>query len=107
MINWFLNLFQDRTFGAKRSNAWPEFRRQHIKKECELCGEKGKLLSPLELHHLRPVHFFPLDELNPDNVVTGCRSCHLKFYHLGSFHSFNLDIKEDIKIWQLKRKNRP
>ena len=98
---------RERLGGARRSSDWPRFRRKQIKDECELCGEKGALLSPLELHHIRPFALFPALECSPQNVATGCRKCHLKFYHLGSFRSYNPQIKADIEQWQNKRKNRP
>lgn len=107
MINFILDLFEDRTFGATRSSTWSIFRKQHIKKECEFCGTKGTLLSPLELHHVLPFHEFPHLEEDPENVVTGCRNCHLKFYHLRSFKSYDKDIKKVIADMKEKIKNRP
>lgn len=101
-------LFERERLGGKaRASDWSTWRKQHIKDYCELCLKKGSILSPLELHHVKKFSDFPELEKDPDNVVTGCRTCHLKFYHLGSFLSANKYIKEDIKTWQLKIKNRP
>lgn len=97
----------ERLGGAKRSSEWGKVRREHIKSYCELCEKKGGLLRPLELHHVRPFNLFPELELDPENFITVCRHCHLYFAHLGSFRSYNLDIKKESEQWQLKRKNRP
>ena len=107
LLNHILNLFrQDRAFGALRSGKWSEFRKSHIKKYCELCEKKGSFLRPLELHHVKPFHLFPFLELDPDNVITVCRHCHLYFAHLGSFKSFCLEIKKLAEEWRLRRKQR-
>ena len=106
MFNWFFNLIDNRTLGAKRSGGWSAFQKTHIKSLCEFCEKKGTILNPLQLHHSEPFNKFPEKELDPDNVVTGCRHCHLRFYHHGDFKFYNPDVKEDIKIWQEKRKNR-
>ena len=97
----------DRLLGGMRASDWPQFRKIHIKNACEFCGTKGTVLSPLELHHVLPFHLYENLELDHTNVVTGCRSCHLKFYHLGSFRSFNEQIKDHIKLFANLIKNRP
>ena len=107
MFNWIFNLISgDRTLGGvPRSPLWNNFRKIHIKNECELCGKKGTFLSPLELHHIKIYSLWPEEELNSENVITGCSNCHLRFYHLGNYKRFYLDIKKDIEYWQEKRKN--
>ena len=100
----YQNRDSERTLGAARSSVWPKFRAEHIKDYCELCLKKD---IPLELHHILPFNLYPELELDHTNVVTGCRSCHLKFYHLGSFRSFNEFIKEHIKLFANLIKNRP
>lgn len=99
MIDWIKNIFIDRTFGAQRSSAWPTFRRLHIKDECEYCGTTYFR----ELHHCVPVHVDQSKELDIKNVVTLCRRCHLLLGHLGSWFSYNLDIKN----WILVKQTRP
>lgn len=105
--NW-LEVWQsresERTFGAQRSSEWSSFRAKHIKDFCELCLKKG---IPLELHHILKFSDYPNLELDHTNVVTGCRSCHLKFYHLGSFMSWNENIKQHIELFSALIKNRP
>ena len=46
--------------GGLRSSGWAEFRKIHIKKECEVCGKKGTILQPLELHHVEPFNINPV-----------------------------------------------
>ena len=104
LLESWQNRESERTLGAARSSGWREFREKHIKDFCELCLKKG---IPLELHHVLPFHLYENLELDHTNVVTGCRPCHLKFYHLGSFRSFNETIKQDIEIISNKIKNRP
>lgn len=99
--------FPDRTFGAKRSSSWGTFRRIHIKDYCELCEQKKGILHPLELHHCKPFHLFPELEESLDNVITVCRHCHIRYAHLGSYRSYDIDIKLEAEHWQNKRKSRP
>lgn len=91
-MNW-LNLFQDRTFGAVRSHEWRYFRNMNIKDKCEICGSKFFL----ELHHVFPFHIRPDLELDENNVVTVCRRHHYEFCHFLNWKKFNIDIKNHIE----------
>ena len=93
--------------GVARSHKWPAFRKANIKDHCEVCGKKGTLLKSLELHHIEPYHKNPAKELDPTNVITGCRRCHQLIYHLDSFYSWNKDAKENAQVWRTKIENRP
>lgn len=90
-----------------RSSRWASVRRLHIKDFCECCGIKGTLLKPLEVHHILPFNKFPHLELEPTNFITVCRTCHLLLAHLGSFKSYNKDIKEDAQVLKSKIELRP
>ena len=105
--NLWRRLFDPGSLGAARSSGWNVFRRIHIKDYCELCEIKVGLLKPLELHHIERFTDKPELELDPDNVITVCRPCHLRFAHLGSFQSYCLEIKELAEEWQERRKTRP
>jgi len=109
MIQWILDLFSDRTFGAARSSRWSSVRKAHLAlhPKCAVCGKKGTLLSPSEVHHVESFASKPELELLESNLLTGCREHHLWFYHLGSWQSLNKDVREDVKIWSEKIKNRP
>jgi hypothetical protein len=97
--------------GSQRSGHWPTLRKQHLEKnpKCVVCGGNKKL----EVHHIKPFHLHPDLELNPDNLITLCESgnngvnCHLLFGHLGSFKSFNVDVKNDAGEWIDKILKRP
>ena len=91
-------------FGG-RSSQWSGVRKENIKSYCEFCERKP--LLGLNLHHILPFHLYPEAELDPTNFITVCRHCHLYFAHLGSFKSFNKDIKKEAEEWQTKRKHRP
>ena len=101
--------FQDKTFGAARSPKWNKIRKRHLKIRpfCEACGKKGKLLKSNEIHHCRPFHLFPEDELKFENLITLCREHHYLFGHLNSWSSYNVSVKDDSKLWYNKIKTRP
>ena len=92
----------------KRSSQWPKVRAVHLTKEptCQACGSDKKL----EVHHIKPYHRFPAEELNPNNLLTLCEgdvvNCHLMF-GLRNFESWNSAVREDAAAWLTKIKNRP
>jgi len=104
-MNWLLSLFQDRTFGVARSPKWREVRKEHLKiqDKCQACLKK----KDLEVHHIIPVHKEKYLELNPDNLITLCSSCHILFGHLGSFLSHNIFVREDALVMRSKVLRRP
>ena len=97
--------------GAKRSTKWPAARKAFLKLNpaCAMCGGKKKL----EVHHIRPFHLHPELELDQTNFIVLCENkadganCHLLFGHLGSFKSFNVNVKEDAASWAAKIRARP
>lgn len=97
--------------GSKRSGHWPKAREEHLKSNplCAVCSGH----EMVEVHHIRPFHLHPDLELDPSNFITLCESkkngvnCHLLFGHLGSFKSFNVDVKKDSNDWIDKIRNRP
>ena len=94
--------------GAKRSKEWRKVRKKHIQENgaCAVCCRKTKL----EVHHIVPFHLAPQLELEPNNLVTLCRSkknginCHLLVGHLGNFRSANPDCSSDAWDWHRKIK---
>ena len=95
---------EDRLFGAQRNPKWRELRNAYFaaNPKCELCGRKGK-----EIHHIVPVWQDKSKELLWENLICVCKKCHLDFAHLGDYHSWEKDIKDESSRWQAKRKNRP
>ena len=71
--------------GAKRASGWARFRREHLGTSCEACGRSWSL----EAHHIVPFHLAPDLELEPDNLLTLCRRCHLLIGHLAAWARFN------------------
>jgi len=97
MFGFFLN------YG--RSPKWSKVRKNHIKKEpvCQACGTSNKL----EVHHIEPYHVNPNRELDPDNLITLCKTCHLVFGHLMDYKSWNKDVVTDARNQYNKVTNRP
>jgi len=88
-----------------RSPQWPALRKQHLLlwPICEACRAD----SDLEVHHLDPVSWRPDKELDPDNLMTLCRRCHLLVGHLDNWASFNPEAEFDAVRWREKIKFRP
>lgn len=88
-----------------RSGHWPKVRADHLAKHpaCEVCGNRENV----DVHHCQPYHLRPDLECDPDNLITLCRDHHLLFGHLGSWTSWNKDVREDAAIWRKKIEERP
>ncbi len=97
------------SFGAARSPKWPQIQKDFISKNpvCAVCGKKGNLLNPLNVHHQHPFHLKPELELDENNLITLCRVHHLWWGHLGNWKSFNATVKDDAALWLSKILNRP
>src|SRR3990167_5199982 len=107
---WICDLFQGKTTllgGKLRSSGWYQFRKQHIHITCDSCGAKGKILQPLQLHHIQSFNSVPTRELDPLNVTTLCWYCHFVHAHFRNYKSINENIREDSAILLAKIKNRP
>lgn len=110
--NWLVQLWKviksffwmDLTFGAGRDSGWNKLRDRYFAANplCEMCGRKGK-----QVHHIIPVFQDKSKELLWENLITGCKKCHLDFYHLGNYRSWNESIKEDARYWRNKKEKRP
>lgn len=88
-----------------RSSKWNSLRKQHLIKQpsCQACGSSKKL----QVHHIDPVQNNPEKELDPTNLVTLCSSCHFVFGHLMDYKSWNINVIDDIKVYNIKIQNRP
>ncbi len=91
--------------GAARSSQWPAVERAHLAEhpECAVCGSKEQL----NVHHVVPFHVRPDLELERSNLITLCRNHHFWWGHLGSWRSWNPDVREDAAIWRKKIEGRP
>lgn len=94
-------------FCANRSSGWYNVRNEYVRLHpyCAVCGSVKKL----QVHHIVPFSKNPALELDPNNLITLCEShhCHLIFGHLGSFKSYNVDVRKDAEYMYNKIKNRP
>jgi len=92
-----------------RSSKWSTVRREFLASNptCAVCGKKGTLLSPNEVHHLQSFATHPELELEISNLRTVCREHHQWFCHLGNWASINEEAEIDLKVWEGKVKNRP
>jgi len=92
---------------GSRSPKWRTVRKIHLidNPTCEACNTKKKL----QVHHVRPVSIAPELELRFANLITLCKKnkCHRMVGHLGSWRSFNKDVREDAKKLRYKIINRP
>lgn len=88
-----------------RSPLWDDARLVHLRREpeCRACGTKDSL----EVHHVEPVHVRPERELDPTNLITFCRRCHLFVGHLGLWASWNRDVRFDAGYWRKRIQERP
>ena len=93
---------------AIRHHKWPEVRREHLAKEpvCQACGSKKNLI----VHHRLPVHIFPDNELDTDNLITLCEgltvNCHFLFGHCNlNWKCYNENVRVDV-LFMAKLKSR-
>jgi 5-methylcytosine-specific restriction endonuclease McrA len=109
IVKAFRKLRDPRSCGEARSPQWEKVRDAFLKTHdsCAICDGKEKL----NVHHKKPFHLFPEDELKEENLVTlceakGCCEDHLEIGHGGNFKYYNKWIEEDItKMKELRAKN--
>lgn len=73
---------------------WSKFLEEYWEKypkECSICGTRRRV----ELHHIVPRHIAPDRIFDESNVIALCRSCHLRWGHLGDWDMWNPYIVDD------------
>lgn len=92
-LSWFR---KPDLFGADRSPQWRGVRQAHVNKNpyCFACSN----IDDLEVHHIVPFHVEPGLELEPRNLVTLCRQCHLRIGHRGNWRRVNKQVIYDCLI---------
>lgn len=90
----------------ERSPKWKEVRSRHLVTQpvCQVCGtSKG-----LEVHHIKPVHLYPLLELALDNLITLCETnqCHFLVGHCRDWKSYNPTVIRDTEILRIMIQSR-
>ena len=94
---------RNRSFGVARNSQWnKESKLFLVGKTCLGCGRKATVV-----HHLRPVHKFPLEEMNPENWAVVCDECHFQICHLRYYASWNENALIDLKFWLNRITKRP
>ena len=84
-----------------RSGKWSEVRKKHLSENGKCYGCES--VKDLEVHHLKPFHLFPELELDPSNLVTVCKHCHLVTAHLKDYKLYNVDCLKDLYNFRNKR----
>lgn len=89
--------------GATRSSRWNNLRDEFVKQhpECAVCEST----NDLQVHHIHPFEYGG-PELDPENLITLCRRCHLLFGHLGAWDGANPLVRADAQIWRLRMRLR-
>lgn len=87
-----------------RSSGWRKVRDEYLFEypECRVC----KTTKNLEVHHIRPVNYYPELELVWDNLITLCRDHHFLYGHLLNWRAWNPNVIEDVEIWNKKIEDR-
>lgn len=90
--------------GARRSPDWRKVRGVHMAAhpDCEVCGRTKTKVRTIECHHILSYFLFPDLELEPENLVSLCRRCHLLFGHHNNWKRLNMNIRSDIAVWRMK-----
>jgi hypothetical protein len=85
-----------------RSSKWSGVRRSHLnnKSSCACCDA----VKDLEVHHIIPFSIAPDLELDPNNLVTLCKYCHLVIGHLRDNRIYNPNLMLDIQVFRMNRK---
>jgi 5-methylcytosine-specific restriction protein A len=85
--------------GKPRSGRWPKVMASHLAKHptCAACGSK----RDLNVHHIKPYHLAPSLELDPENLITLCRTHHISIGHLDTWAGFNPVARAFAEIWLL------
>lgn len=78
-----------------RSKHWPTVEKQFraIQSHCQACPTKKT--KGLNVHHKKPFHLFPAEELNLHNLITLCRRCHQAFGHCDNWKDYNENVEVD------------
>lgn len=87
-----------------RAPQWPRVRDAYLAEHptCAACGTARELTA----HHVEPVSRGGA-ELDPDNLIALCPTCHWTFGHLCSWRSFNPDVRCDAAAFLEKVRARP
>lgn len=99
MLNIDLNIL------SIRSSKWKTVRSNHLYKQthCQACGTHKNL----QVHHIIPVSIDKTKELDYNNLITLCKTCHFVFGHFMDWNSWNTDVIKDSRVYYTKVINKP
>lgn len=109
MIRTVLNLVAGRHAedppAERRSPQWPPVERAFLRAhpECRGCGSRRNLNA----HHLVPFHVDRAKELDPDNLVAVCRSCHFVLCHRNDWSNWEPDAPRLLDAHRARTGARP
>lgn len=85
-------------FEGPRSGKWPAVRNKFIQENprCAACGS----LKNLNVHHLSSFHDHPELELDPNNLITLCRTHHFLMGHSGRWADTNERCLEAVQNYR-------
>ena len=92
--------------GGLRGPLWNQTKREFEKLHPKICAVCG-ITKKIELHHCLPYHLDKSKENDFNNLIWLCRLHHLWVGHLGSFFSFNSEVKRDSEFCRKKIAERP
>lgn len=80
-------------YEGERSSGWSKVRAAYVREHptCEACGT----IKDLNVHHIKPFHLRPELELDPDNLITLCRTDHFYVGHRGNWSKENPNCRQD------------
>lgn len=101
----YLEFAVDHTHIGARSGKWPKVRREFVEQNpcCSACGS----VKMLNVHHIEPYSDNPERELDKNNLICLCFSCHFIFGHLKCWTSHNPNVVHDSSWYRTKMQNRP
>ena len=96
-FNLIRHSFRDIGLQHKRSSHWPKLEKEFLQQypTCAACGGNKRL----NVHHIKPFHIFPEEELNIKNLITLCMGrteCHLLIGHGAAFKFYNPYVLKDV-----------
>jgi len=101
MMEWIYSFFDNRTFGAARSQQWEALSRAYREEQplCEFGMHKPTLLNPLNTHHIQVFHEHPELELIKSNWINVCRFHHYAHCHFFNWSDSNSNVREEASLF--------
>lgn len=78
---------------SSRSPKWPWFRTKWVEKNPFCCG--CGTLNNIQVHHIVPFNVDKSKELDINNVMSLCKTCHFVFGHLNNYNYYNVNVVVD------------